>query len=67
MDKNDLLFIKGFSKIKVSKACKKYNVNQSNLVKGRCGRENEKLVRAELEKELATLRIEESDFLCQEK
>lgn len=67
-EKRDLLFIQGFSKIKVSEACRYFKYNQSNLVKGKCGRRKEANVRSYLEKELANLRIKESEeLICQEK
>ena len=71
-DKNDLEFIKGFVKIKVSQACKFFGYNQSNLMKGKCGRNAERKVRKYLEYELATVRLEEvgelvGEIECQEK
>lgn len=71
-DKKDLEFIQGFAKIKVSKACKFFGYNQSNLMKGKSGREKEKNVRKFIEYELANLRLEEvgelvGEIECQEK
>lgn len=71
-DKNDLEFIKGFVKIKVSQACKFFGYNQSNLMKGKCGRDAERKVRKYLEYELANVRLEEvgelvGEIECQEK
>ena len=71
-DKNNLKFIQGFAKIKVSKACKIFGYNQSNLMKGKSGREKEKNVRKYLEYELANLRLKEvgelvGEIECQEK
>ena len=71
-DKKDLEFIQGFSKIKISKACKFFGYNQSNLMKGKSGREKEKNVRKFIEYELANLRLEEvgelvGEIECQEK
>lgn len=71
-DKNNLKFIQGFSKIKISKACKFFGYNQSNLMKGKSGREKEKNVRKFIEYELANLRLEEvgelvGEIECQEK
>lgn len=57
---NNLEFIKGISKIKVSKACKHFGYNQANLVSGRCGKEAEANVRSFLEIELAKLRLKEN-------
>lgn len=71
-DKNNLKFIQGFAKIKVSKACKFFGYNQSNLMKGKSGREKEKNVRKYLEYELANLLINDvgelvGEIECQEK
>ena len=71
-DKNNLKFIQGFAKIKISKACKFFGYNQSNLMKGKSGREKEKNVRKFIEYELANLRLEEvgelvGEIECQEK
>ena len=71
-DKNNLKFIQGFAKIKVSKACKFFGYNQSNLMKGKSGREKEKNVRKFIEYELANLRLNEvgelvGEIECQEK
>lgn len=71
-DKNNLKFIQGFSKIKISKACRFFGYNQSNLMKGKSGREKEKNVRKFIEYELANLRLEEvgelvGEIECQEK
>lgn len=64
--KNDLLFIQGFSKIKVSVACREFGYDQANLVKGRLGRDAEKKVRYYLEKEIGKLRVMEyEEFECQ--
>jgi len=71
-DKNDLKFIQGFSKIKISKACRFFGYNQSNLMKGKSGREKEKNVRKFIEYELANVRLAEvgklvGEIECQEK
>lgn len=66
--RDDLIFIKGFSKIKVSKACKEFGYDQGNLTRGRLGKDAEKNVRKYLESELGKIRIEEFEELqCQEK
>ena len=68
MEKEDLEFIKAFSKIKVSKACRYFNFDQSNLVKGKKGRIAEKMVRKYIENELAKLYLNDiGEDLCQEK
>lgn len=65
-NKEDLIFIKGFSKIKVADACRYFGYNQSNLTKGKSGRRAEANVRKYLERELAKLRINEiGDLECQ--
>lgn len=71
-DKNNLKFIQGFAKIKVSKACKFFGYNQSNLMKGKSGREKEKNVRKYIEYELANLLLNDvgelvGEIECQEK
>lgn len=71
-DKNNLKFIQGFAKIKVSKACKFFGYNQSNLMKGKSGRDAEAKVRKYLEYELANIRLEEvgelvGEIECQRK
>ena len=71
-DKKDLKFIQGFTKIKVSQACRFFGYNQSNLMKGKCGRDAENKVRKFLEYELANLRLEQvgelvGELECQEK
>ena len=71
-DKNNLKFIQGFAKIKVSKACKFFGYNQSNLMKGKSGREKEKNVRKYIEYEIANLILNDvgelvGEIECQEK
>jgi hypothetical protein len=51
----ELKFIKGFSKISISGICKKVNVNRSNLLNGTAGDDREKIVKEEIERELAKL------------
>ena len=53
----DLEYIKKFSKITISKICRKYKINRSNLYNGKSTRRNERLVREEIESELAKLYI----------
>lgn len=52
---DDLEFIKKFSKVNISKACKKAKVNRGNLYNGNVKKEKIKLVRRILEDELARL------------
>lgn len=53
----DLEFIKNFSKVSISKACKKAKVNISNLYAGRVKKEKVKLIKKILESEIAKLYI----------
>lgn len=67
-EKTDLIFIKGFSKIKISNACKYFGFNQANLVNGKSGRLKEKLVRKYIENELSKLyKADLEELKCQEK
>lgn len=71
-DKSNLKFIQGFAKIKISKACKFFGYNQSNIMKGKSGREKEKNVRKYIEYELANLLLNDvgelvGEIECQEK
>lgn len=54
MSKN-LDFIKNFSKITLTGICKSKKINRQNLLNGRTTRENEKIVREEIENEIAKL------------
>ena len=70
--KKDLIFLQGFSKIKISKACRFFGYNQSNLMKGKSGRIAEANVRKYIEYELANVRLNEvgelaGEIECQEK
>ena len=51
----ELKFIKGFTKISITGICKKVNVNRSNLLNGTAGDDREKIVKEEIERELAKL------------
>lgn len=53
----DLDFIKKFSKINISKACRKLKINRANLLNGKTTKENILKVRRELESEYAKLYI----------
>lgn len=57
----DLEYIKKFSKINISKACKTCKVNRGNLLNNKTTKENIKKVRQELEHQVAKLYIKE-DF-----
>lgn len=54
---DDLQFIKCFSKINITKVCKKLKIDRSNLLNGKTTKENIKKVRQELESEYAKLYI----------
>lgn len=57
----DLEYIKKFSKINISKACKTCKVNRGNLLNNKTTKENIKKVRQELEHQVAKLYIKEED------
>ena len=57
----DLEYIKNFSKINISKICRKNRINRSNLYNGKSTRRNERLVREEIESEIAKLYIKEDE------
>ncbi len=58
---DDLEYIKKFSKINITKACKKVKVNRSNLLNNKTTKENIKKVRQELENQVAKLYIKKED------
>ena len=51
----DLEFIKKFSKIQISKICKKYNITRQNIYQGNASEEKIKIVRDEIFEELKKL------------
>lgn len=53
----DLEFIKKFSKISISGICEKKKINRVNLLTNRTTRKNAKIVREEIESEIAKLYI----------
>lgn len=57
----DLEYIKKFSKITISKICRKNKINRSNLYNGKSTRRNERLVREEIESELAKLYLKDDE------
>ena len=57
---NDKEFIEKFRKIKMSNICRNIGVNHSNLCHKKISNENAKLVREEIESELAKLYIKEN-------
>ena len=54
---DDLEYIKTFSKINITRACKKLKINRSNLLNNKTTKENISKVRKELESEVAKLYI----------
>lgn len=56
---DNLEYIKKFSKINITKTCKKLRVDRSNLLSGRTTKENIKKVREELESEVAKLYVKD--------
>ena len=57
----DLVFIKNFQKIKLSKICDKLKISRANLYTGRMKDDKIKLVRLTIEAELLKLYLENSD------
>lgn len=51
----DLEFIKKFSKIQISKICKKHNITRQNIYQGNASEEKIKIVRDEIFEELKKL------------
>ena len=58
---DDLDYIKSFSKINITRACKKLKINRSNLLNNKTTKENILKVRKELESEVAKLYIVKED------
>lgn len=54
---NDLEYIKRFSKISISGICKRKNINRENLLNNKTTRKNERIIREEIESEIAKLYI----------
>lgn len=57
----DLEYIKRFSKITITKACKICKVNRSNLLNGKANEEDVKKVKKELEHQVAKLYIKKEE------
>lgn len=55
----DLEYIKKFSKITISGICEKKNINRTNLLTNRSTKKNAKIVREEIESEIAKLYIKD--------
>lgn len=62
----DVAYINKFSKITISKACKKFGYNQSNICNGKSTREATRKVRKYIENELANIYKEESEIYVKE-
>lgn len=58
----DLEYIKSFTKIQVTKICKKLGIDYCNLFNGRTSKKNEQLVRKELESQFAKLYINKDEL-----
>ena len=56
---NDLEYIKRFSSISISKICEKKGINRANLLNGKTTQRNKKIIREEIESEIAKLYIKE--------
>lgn len=57
----DLKYIKKFSKISISGICEKNKINRSNLLNNKSTKKNAKIVREEIESEIAKLYLKEDD------
>ena len=56
INNEDLLFIKGFTNITISKICKELKISRATLISGRyVNEEKYRMVRKELEKRIAKL------------
>lgn len=55
----DLEYIKKFSKITVKKICDKKKINRSNLYNGHTTKENERIIKEEIESEIAKLYVKD--------
>ena len=53
----DLEYIKRFSKISISGICKRKNINRENLLNNKTTRKNERIIREEIESDIAKLYI----------
>ena len=57
----DLKYIKRFSKISISGICEKNKINRANLLNNKSTKKNAKIVREEIESEIAKLYLKEDD------
>ena len=54
-------YIRGFSKISIANICRNLKINRSNIMSGKTKKENYKLVKKEIEKEIAKLYLGGND------
>lgn len=52
-------YIRAFSKISIASICRNLKINRSNIMSGKSKKENYKLVKKEIEKEIAKLYLGE--------
>lgn len=57
----DLKYIKKFSKISISGICEKNKINRANLLNNKSTKKNAKIVREEIESEIAKLYLKEDE------
>ena len=57
----DLDWIKKFSKITVKKSCEKNKINRANLLNNKTSNENTRIIKEDLESEIAKLYIKKDD------
>lgn len=57
----DLEYIKKFSKITISGICEKKKINRANLLNNKSAPKNARIVREEIESEIAKLYIKNED------
>ena len=57
----DLKYIKKFSKISISGICEKNKINRANLLNNKSTKKNAKIIREEIESEIAKLYLKEDD------
>lgn len=56
---NDFDYIKNFSKIKITELCEKNKIDRVNLLNKKTTKSNAKIIREEIESELAKLYIKD--------
>ena len=57
----DFEFLKSFSNIKISQACKKVGIARQNIYNGKCSEENLHRIRRQIENDIAELYLLGSD------